>query len=195
MLAALVLAAQNRETRHQGSNENSNALTDLRPIQQHDKWGYADKNGQMIIEPQFSFAHDFSEGLALVWEGGVNLTDPVAKSFVKMGYINQKGRWVIQSRFKYYYYYDFSDGLASFREQSKGWGYIDSTGKVVVRPRFQWAGTFANGTAPVLLDDKCAYIDNIGQVTEHSQSALPRRKGEQGSNGIFVYKPQTPPCP
>jgi hypothetical protein len=194
LFSPVVLAAQDHRHNHEGSNEDQKVSTDLIPVQQNGKWGYADKDGQMVIKPQFSLAHGFSERLALVWTGGVPLTDPVVKSFAKMGYIDQKGHWVIQSRLKYYFYYDFSEGLVSFRQQSKGWGYIDPRGRVTVPPRFQWAGSFANGIAPVLLDDKCAHIDKTGKMTDQAQSALPHRRGEQDHNGRFSHKPEMPPC-
>lgn len=147
-----------------------------------------------MIKPQFSLAHGFSEGLALVWTGGVPLTDPVVKSFVKMGYIDKKGEWVIQSRFKYYFYYDFSEGLVSFRQQSLGWGYMDGSGRIAVRPRFQWAGAFSNGIAPVLFDNKCGHIDKTGKIADQAQSELPHRKFEQDRHGTFQHKADVPPC-
>ena len=186
--------AQSLRSSDASSKEGEVASNELRPFQQNGTWGYTDKDGQIVIKPQFSLAEGFSEGLALVWTGGVPLTDPVVKSFVKMGYIDEKGRWVIQSRLKYYFYYDFSEGLVSFRQQSKGWGYMDRKGQIIVRPRFQWAGTFAHGAAPVLLDNKCAHIDKTGKITDQAQSALPHRKSEQDRNGRFLDKPKVPPC-
>ena len=170
------------------------AAQNLTPVQQNGKWGYADDHGRTVIQPQFSLAHGFSNGLALVYQGGVALTDPIVKSFVKMGYIDQKGHWVIRSRFTYYFYYDFSEGLVSFRQVSKGWGYMDTNGKITIRPNFQWAGNFAHGIAPVLQDDRCGNIDKSGQVVNQGRSPLPRRKGEQGHNGTFLYMPRTAPC-
>lgn len=166
----------------------------LTPVQQNGKWGYADDEGRAVIKPQFSLAHHFADGLALVWKGGIPLTDAVVKSFVKMGYIDQKGHWVIESRFRYYFYYDFSEGLVSFRELSKGWGYMGIKGKIAIPPHFQWAGTFADGIAAVLLDNRCAHINKSGQIIDQGQSALPHRKGEQGRDGTFLYEPRTPPC-
>jgi hypothetical protein len=167
--------------------------SDLSPVKQGGKWGYVDKDGGIVIKPQFDVAHGFAEGLALAWSGGIPLTDPVVKSFVKMGYIDQKGEWVIQSRFRYYFYYDFSEGLVSFRQQSNEWGYMDSRGKTVVPARFQWAGGFSNGIAPVLLDDKCVHIDKRGKITDQAQSVLPR-KSEQDGRGRFKEQPKWAPC-
>jgi hypothetical protein len=71
---------------------------------------------------------------------------------------------------------------------------MDTKGKIIIRPHFQWAGTFVGGIAPVLLDNRCGHIDKNGQVVNQGQSVLPRRKGEQGHNGTFLYMPGTPPC-
>src|SRR6266849_4458361 len=65
------------------SNEGQKLSDELTPVQQDGEWGYADNDGKTVIKPQFSLAHRFSEGLALVWTGGIPLTDPVVKSFVK----------------------------------------------------------------------------------------------------------------
>jgi hypothetical protein len=150
------------------SNQNETLAADLTPVEQNGKWGYADKDGKIVIKPQFTRAHRFSEGLALVWTGGIPLTDPVVTSFVNMGYIDGTGHWVIHSRYEYCFYDDFLEGLAPFRQQSRKWGYIDLSGKIVVRPRFDWAGGFSNGIAPVLLDSKCAHVDKTGKITDQS---------------------------
>ncbi len=173
---------------------NQASSDDLTAIQQNGKWGYADKDGKVLIKPQFSRAGRFSEGLALVWSGGIPLTDPVATSFVKMGYIDRTGHWVIRSRFKYYFFDDFSDGLVPFRQQSSKWGFMDRTEKIVIRPRFDWAGSFSGGIAPVLLDSKFAHVDKTGKVTDQSQTVLPRHKYEQDRHGTYAFKPQSPPC-
>jgi len=167
---------------------------DVHPIQVEGEWGYADNSGKIVIKPQFSSAGEFSDGLALVWTGGARLFDPVVTSFVKMGYIDRTGRWVIQSRWEYYFFYDFSDGLAPFRTQSGKWGYMDTTGKIVIRPRFDWTGNFWEGIAPALLDGKCSHIDTTGAVKGQSAAALPRTKYEHDRHGTYRFKPQRPPC-
>ena len=167
---------------------------DLTPTQVNGKWGYADSSGKIVIKPQFSRAGEFSDGLALVWTEGAPLFDPVVTSFVKMGYIDRTGRWVIHSRWEYYFFYDFSEGLVSFRRQSDKWGYMDTTGTIVIRPRFDWAGNFSGGRAPALLDGKCSHIDKTGTVIDQSATVLPRTKYEQDRHGTYRFKPQRPPC-
>ncbi len=175
-------------------NENRESSDELTPIQQNGKWGYVDRAGTVVIKPQFSHAGRFSEGLALVWTGGAPLTDPIVTSFVKMGYINATGRWVIHSRFQYYFFDNFSEGVVPFREQFSKWGYMDRMGKIVIRPQFDWAGNFSRGIAPALLGGKCAHIDKTGRVTDQSQTILPRKKYEQDSHGTYRLKPHAPPC-
>lgn len=61
--------------------------SELQPIQVGNYWGYSDKNGKIIIKPQFDKVQNFSEGLAAVYKNK------------KWGYINEKGAWAIQPKF------------------------------------------------------------------------------------------------
>lgn len=50
------------------------------------------------------------------------------------------------------------------------WGYIDSTGKFVIRPQFDDAYNFSdNGLALVQMGDKWGYIDKTGSYVIESQ--------------------------
>ena len=53
-----------------------------------DKWGYIDKSGKIVIEPQFDDASSFSEGLAAVCLGDYC---PLRG---KWGYIDKSGEYV-----------------------------------------------------------------------------------------------------
>lgn len=64
-------------------------------------YGYIDKKGDVVIEPTFLRATDFSEGLAVVQEN--------IKS--KLGYINKQGNFIIKPRFEEATL--FNDGLAN----------------------------------------------------------------------------------
>lgn len=174
---------------------NPDSQDELTPVRVRNLWGYADKGGQIVVKPQFTLAHPFSEGLALVWTGGVPLTDSIVKSFVKMGYIDPLGHWIIHSRYKYYFYYDFSEGVVPFRETGKGWGYMDTKGKIIVGPQFDWAGGFSGGNAAVLLDERCTRIDKTGKILSQAETSLPRQRYLQNSHGAYLFKPRIPPCP
>lgn len=115
-----------------------------------DKWGYIDKTGSYVINPQFDAAWNFADnGLARVLSSD------------KWGYIDKTGSYVINPQFVSAW--DFADnGLARVQSGDK-WGYIDKTGAYVIKPQFDWAYDFGdNGFACVESGDKWGYIDKAG---------------------------------
>jgi hypothetical protein len=76
------------------------------------EYGYVDASGELAIPIRFSFAHEFSEGLALV------------KS-VRFGYIDKRGEYVVPPRFEAGH--RFSKGVAAVKRLGR-WGYIDAKG-------------------------------------------------------------------
>jgi len=128
------------------------------------KWGFIDKTGKMVVEPQLSHRlFTDSEGLTQVELSGG-----------KWGYIKPGSgttHYLVISRL-----FDdagnFGEGLApvcrgcigrmwSFRGK---WGYIDRMGKVVIEVEFDDAGNFGEGLAPVKVGDKWGYIDKTGEL-------------------------------
>jgi hypothetical protein len=87
-------------------------------------WGYLDIKGNVVIQPQFRFAGDFAgNGLARV-------IDRRHKS----GFIDAKGTFAISPDFDCAY--DFApDGLARAMRHGE-WGFIDATGKMIIRSRY-----------------------------------------------------------
>ncbi len=116
---------------------------------ENDKWGYKNKKGEIVIEPQFDYADDFSEGLAAIKIGG------------KWGYINKEGKYVINPEFDKVDY--FSEGLAAVKIRGK-WGYINTEGKFVIEPKFDWVSPFSKGLAEVKVGDKNYYINKKGEI-------------------------------
>jgi hypothetical protein len=56
----------------------------------------------------------------------------------------------------------FSEGLAIV--EADGYcGFIDKSGKVVIKPQFTWASQFSGGLANVMVGDKMGYIDKSGK--------------------------------
>jgi len=113
------------------------------------KYGYADKNGNIVINPEFSLATEFSEGLAAVMLFVSDLD-------TKWGYIDKTGKMVITPQFDFAA--QFSEGLAPVKIGSK-FGYIDKTGRIVIHPQFDMALPFSKGVATVNIGDKWFHIN------------------------------------
>jgi hypothetical protein len=140
----------------------------------NDKRGYIDRSGNIVIEPQFDGAGDFSEGLAVV---------ATRKNGYAEGYIDETGKIVIEPRFDKAG--EFSEGLAPVgfdqdkREVTLGsntyvtssshpsykWGYIDRTGKYIAEPKYSIALGFSEGLAVVKESEgKYGFIDRTGKT-------------------------------
>jgi hypothetical protein len=65
---------------------------------------------------------------------------------------------------------NFSDGLAPAKEGDR-WGYIDKTGRFVIRPQFVDALSFENGIGEVTPEGEHAgyyrFIDKTGKYTRN----------------------------
>ena len=56
-----------------------------------------------------------------------------------------------------------SDGLIAFKSNGK-WGFVDTTGKVVIEPKYEEAKSFSNGMAAVCKNNKWGFIDTSGEL-------------------------------
>ena len=115
------------------------------------KYGYINKAGEIVINPQFDDAWSFSEGLARVEIGD------------KYGYINKAGEYVIKPQFDGAG--SFSEGLAWMRIGGKEGkeGFINKAGEIVINPQFDDAWSFSEGLARVEIGDKRGYINKAGE--------------------------------
>ena len=171
-------------------------------IRVQDRYGFIDKTGKVVVEPQYERAGEFSEGFAWV----------VAKDG-KYGYIDVSGRFAIRPVLGFGE--DFSDGLAvagviDVKTGKATRGYIDKTGKpifnmgidpmpfprpfaeglavtfrdgkagfmdkagrMVIEPRFDTAFNFSEGLAQVRIDKKYGYIDKGGKMVIEPQFPQP----------------------
>ena len=151
----------------------------LFPVVQNSKYGYMDRQGKVVITPQFDEVSLFSEGLAPVRVGR------------KYGYINTKGEYVINPQ--YVMAAPFSEGLAAVvtgdKAENSKLGYIDEMGKIVIDPQFEarigpgaefaWLTSFSDGLALVRIGDKAGFIDNKGKIVVNPQfdQAFPFSEG------------------
>jgi hypothetical protein len=132
------------------------------------RWGFIDKSGTVVIQAQFMGVSDFSEGLAAA--------DSDSDAH---GFIDKTGKWAIQLppnlQIGGGQQAGFSEGLAIVEElvvDNAGapprvlQGYIDTTGKVVIEPRFDFANDFSEGLAAAAVGAngaaKWGFIDTKG---------------------------------
>ncbi|HWE35696.1 MAG TPA: WG repeat-containing protein [Isosphaeraceae bacterium] len=140
------------------------------------KWGFIDTTGKLVIPIRFDSVeyHGFSDGLARVTVGderydidkagkvAIRLDDPAAAP--------ERRIWSASA---------FSEGLAPAMRSTDDpgtarWGYIDTTGRFIVAPRFDSAWDFSEGLACVGMEKKVGFIDRAGRVV-----IRPRFEGAQ----------------
>ncbi len=160
--------------------------TDLIGVVVGGRLGYANRQGDIVIEPKFvaPSPEAFREGLKRVRlnpggkEGYIDQTGRFAippqfdkaeeffegRAFVQRGtqsgYIDTTGKFLEGQRSATG---DYSDGLATLRSGGKV-GFIDRSGKVVIEARFDAARGFAEGRAAVCLEGLWGFIDRTGTV-------------------------------
>lgn len=112
------------------------------------RWGYIDREGELVIPFQFESADPFSEGLASVTKEG------------RQGAIDRTGHWVIPSTFDALG--PFEDGIA-YAIQDDKWGCVDRSGQFVLAPVFDFLGSFRDGLARAEVGELTGYVDRAGQ--------------------------------
>ncbi len=77
-------------------------------------------------------------------------------------YFNKKGHQVFVNPTKMR---PFVEGLALYRSKENKWGFVDSTGTVLIKPRFKFARPFSDGLAMVIDSTGfCAFINTKGAI-------------------------------
>ena len=129
------------------------------------KWCYIDKTGKVVINELFEDANDFKEGLASVriGEGQDEDVPPKSNYFTS----DVKGKGIDNSA------YSNISVIDNFRymshEDRTRYGFIDKSGKYILKPQYHLAGSFSEGLAPVWMNGKWCYIDKTGKVIIHMQ--------------------------
>jgi len=163
----------------------------LYPINDSNSGGYIDKNGNIKIKQQFSFAYRFKDNFAIVEKNN------------KFGVINSKGRVVVGFKYdelknlsenfviyrlgdkfgiidilknKEYpaIFYDikpFNEGLAAVLvkdENNLKWGFINKKSEIVIEPKYFSVGDFSEGLASYSFE----YHKTAGYLNKKGKSVL-----------------------
>ncbi len=155
-------------------------------VENDDKWGYVDNEGDLAVALQYEVATSFREGMAAVQRDGlwgfVNLqgeevVPPIysnAGIFQNgMAIVEYKGKWGWIDRFgtiAIAISYDFvmpfhNDGRAAARRGNK-WGWIDRAGKTVIAFDFDKIDSYEEGLVRVTKGENTFYIDKFGRCVE-----------------------------
>jgi len=122
-------------------------------------WGYANLNGEIIIEPQFGMCYEFSiEGVAIAYYSIGNTYQLIN---LKGEFLEMENPDIIIMDYMGYKASGFENGLIPVRDGKK-WGYMNTQGKIVIALKYDNALDFNNGYAIVELDRKFYVIDNQG---------------------------------
>lgn len=127
----------------------------LAAFEQDDKWGFIDKDGNIVISPEFGYTSSFSEGLA-------RFTTVTDNEFGEWGYIDKKGKIVIPMQFKFAG--DFKNGIAEVKDENGRCGFINTKGEVIIDYQFESNYQFHEGLAAVNAAGKWGFIDKSGKV-------------------------------
>ena len=152
------------------------AYPSLTPIKLNGKCGYLNDEGELVIEPRFDAAYDFTEGLALVSIDNMQ------------GVIDAQGRMLVGPKFTGSLVTGFRQGLATVAYEYK-WGVIDRKGNWVVEPKYEYViGPFDDrGLARMLVNyGKSAVVFNKrGEIQTCEPADELNEELYKGGQGFF----------
>lgn len=122
--------------------------------------GYINTQGEIVIEPAYYTASEFSEDLARVRTANVQLDQ---EDFL-MGFVDKTGNMVIPM--EYYTFANFSEGLVPVAHQSNPSkeGCIDKTGKTIIPFEYDKIAGFRDGISAAVKNGKLGYINPKNEV-------------------------------
>ena len=158
------------------------------------KIGYIDSSGRWAVEPGFTIAYGFSEQRAMagitVGRTSTRISGSTGQSIYSFGLIDFDGEWIVEplddSDPRYWSTGGtFSEGLCSVQVDGDQFGYIDTTGTMVIPPIYSTAEEFHDGLALVgLTEGGYQIIDKNGSTVLKLPVSLVSR-GEDGFLTIY----------
>ncbi len=139
-----------------GFQDASNFYNGLAAVKQNDKWGIINNSGEFVVQPKM-------DDIVLDQHGYFNAQEVVvAAENGKYGFYNEK---LSKSN-------DFTadeigiitnDGICAYKDGSK-WGFVKSSGDILIEPSYDNAKSFSNGLAAVCQKNKWGFIDTENNI-------------------------------
>lgn len=131
-------------------------------VKAKNKWGFINKNLEEVVSPKFSEAFGLDNGsfdLGVINCVGAPTFNAADSNLLQKYKENRKSNPpVVYSRTE-----GFSEGLAPVKYRKK-WGFINTNGEFVIKPRFDEAKPFAYGVSAVCLKGKWGFTDKTGNL-------------------------------
>lgn len=152
-------------------------------------WGFVDKSGKQVINPQFDAVGEFHDGKCAVKnkDGKWGYIDKSGKIIInhqfdsafrfkddkaivklddKAGVIDEDGKYIVNPQFKDAY----ADSDKYLINQDDKWGWCDEKGKFIINPQFDDALFFGESKlACIKSSDKWGYVDGEGKIMINPQ--------------------------
>lgn len=155
------------------------------------KWGYINSKGEVVIDTIFTGRPGFfREGFALIKNEDatfdyIDRSGRASTSHFKDAALFSEGLACVVRINHYPEFIDrnfntvfrlnfateagaFSEGLAKFQDSSGRWGFIDKSGKIAIKPAYQYVMSFSGGMALVAVNTRdgiaAGYINREGVI-------------------------------
>ncbi len=124
------------------------------------KIGCIDGNGKIIIPIEYDLIYPYTEGLAVVNQGG-DYDENYYFVGGLYGYYDQNGKLAIP--LSYEDASNFSEGLARVKKKGK-FGFINKQNQIIIPCQYEEVQSFSDGLAIVKIKEKYGAIDKTGKL-------------------------------
>jgi hypothetical protein len=125
------------------------------------KGGYINTDGEFVIQPQYDFGWDFSEGYAVVWKISADKKNKL------WSVLDSTGNPVLHD-LTYRNVGAMSSGLIPIQNDEMKWGFMNIKGEEVIPPQYTGINQFKNGLARMetgsAFSPQPVYINPKGEV-------------------------------
>ena len=116
---------------------------------------------EWLVEPKYDGGSDFQDGVAWVSMRGEDLSNQYTL-------IDRQGK-ILKENFEARGIARYTDRRALFTTEKRGdirerWGYLNTSGDVVIPPQYDWGTPFSSGMAAVCKGDRWGFIDLEGNI-------------------------------